>query len=1144
MNRLSFPPSIRAVSGLGHEIYDKLLKNQFEKAYQYDRVASFYDPKSLVFLLRDFARMWKRGGKVRLIIGYHERFDLAPALSTDLRIRSAIRNSVAKAMVGYIDELRKLLDEDDTLIPTIKEMINQRGLHVRLVTPRTKYDRYLRDGIWHESDPTIFHSKFMIFHHHEESTPKYTIMKHMRKILRRLNREYYDSRKEKSARGENFSVVTTSMNESLQGYTNNIEDAVLHRSWVENERDVASYFLTRFNNLWADNCPDVISMPFTDKVAEILEIVDEEKPDDHFSWSNFVELLFKSPIYHGISFPRVSLLSHQLSVYKFALSRWPVRVLLADEVGLGKTIEAGSIVSYLITQCDTKRVMILTPASLMLQWQREMKELFNMEFWIYDSRKKTCISDHKETEVGNTPLNSQARIEKVIVSWHWARMRSVDQIFASGETPDLVIVDEAHHARIHDDGVREYSTKLHQLLMEMKDIVPHILLLTATPFQTCILDYYSLLQILGIPDEFRAKLGEYAEWALGKRLDRLSTWVPLIRDIHNYMLEYNLTSDESIIKELIDKPLLHSSQYEDLIKDMGGLPHEYVIEFHPATFLAARNYRSSLKAIGYHFPKTILESPSIKITTKQASLLADIEEYIHKYLGLPEMGSRSVASLGLMKSIYRQRIVSSISAAYSTLNGRREKLEAIKNSGVFSDLNPEWADDFSLSDYDENEDMDSTQIKIDADLSPVRENALTEFYTLNRLLDDISHYIDGDTIIDPKMIRLKEVVNRHISAGRKVLVFSRFTDTTEAVVKTLAEFANTAGLGRFDGSFIGFYEKQDNRLLARSSTRTDIVRGLKSGIINILICSDAASEGLNLHSANVVINIDVPWNPARLLQRFGRVDRLGQKAEEVHLVNLYYPDSIEQRMYEVLEDRRTDFRAVLGEVPEIMSETQKQFISALGTDYDFTPNVTLEEIQKRRRQYQKGKIVGKSVFHKGTLQAKLIYQSLIRTLAKMADESKLEYTLESETKITINGIEVSLDSLDDNFQGFQNKSILEFEIKKHRSSYNASIHMILSNQRYICFAIIPDEDKSIIPLLSKDWIEYFNFCFRGKPVNTQNLERFRSSEHDNLLTHIRTNESWLWPDHRKMRCLSQVIPDCCDYANIEIGKEIGRILIK
>ena len=178
------------------------------------------------------------------------------------------------------------------------------------------------------------------------------------------------------------------------------------------------------------------------------------------------------------------------------------------------------------------------------------------------------------------------------------------------------------------------------------------------------------------------------------------------------------------------------------------------------------------------------------------------------------------------------------------------------------------------------------------------------------------------------------------------MVFSRYTDTIDAL---LYEFNKIGAAERYSyGVYTGQRSVIVEHGLESPCDKNTLKRGLFSKRIRIVFCSDAASEGLNLQAARVLINVDVPWTPSRLEQRIGRIARLGQIAKEVDIYNVWYPYSIEARMYHRIQKRLEETNLAIGEFPEVVATN----IRAAILDGSETENTGLEQLKEIRNSYQ------------------------------------------------------------------------------------------------------------------------------------------------------------------------------------------------
>jgi hypothetical protein len=179
------------------------------------------------------------------------------------------------------------------------------------------------------------------------------------------------------------------------------------------------------------------------------------------------------------------------------------------------------------------------------------------------------------------------------------------------------------------------------------------------------------------------------------------------------------------------------------------------------------------------------------------------------------------------------------------------------------------------------------------------------------------------------MKQIQMQVEELVGQGKRVLVFSKYTDTVDAIVEYLGGRSSLgkSRIGVYTGSGGQLYDADNDRY--KIVSKMDVRRALDEARIHVLVCSEAASEGLNLQSASAVINVDMPWNPAKVEQRIGRVDRLGQVESEVVIRNVWYPMSIEAEMYRRLFKRKNIYSLVVGPAQEIIS---KGLVEALDTD--------------------------------------------------------------------------------------------------------------------------------------------------------------------------------------------------------------------
>ena len=855
----------RALSGSGVEILERIHKPLLSSSRNFDRVSSYFGIGAFVKSISEIAEVWGRKGRIRLIISPADTSDIHIALqnaANDMSDSTTIIEEIIE------DAVRKIHGEYPEKVESLKQMILHGLLEVVVVKPKSG------DG--------IFHSKFSIYHIGPDS-------------------EYGSNIDEEVSK---YVAVHGSFNETSPGYGNNVEDASTHRSWVPGEFDVARVFKLRFDELWNDFSIDSISIPITTSIRKGLDIASETQNDlqrtKELSVEDFLNYTEQIPHCSGYS-KSVWLLPHQASVVYSASDYKPVRAMLCDEVGLGKTIQAGTIASRLYLEGSVSKIAIVAPRATLTQWASELSSKFKMPASILADGKfqRYFEGDILDEVDGRTASNSPTQIFNftpiVILSKDWLVRKTPEFMNELSALSDLLILDEAHHARIRNWEKRE-GTKLWHLIKEASNTIPNVLLLTATPYQTGQQDYFGLLDIImGLTQE------DMQDLHLGKQLvSGEVAWNPnlqgqVVRSIHRRKEFLRTIIPDDLYEDLVDnKPPLSLSSVMRITQEH-DITEEMLHRTLPNTRFTFRNTRKMLKQIGINFPKVSISNVPIEPGPFQ-NVLHQTYDFIINHLGGRD-------SSGIERGIYYQRAVSSLEALESTLRGRMEGIHFSEMERANFDL--KWED-----------------------ISPISE---FEIIRIERIVNELEELRFSHE--DPKITKLVELISDIRANDHIPLIFSRFTDTTEAIEMSLWDHFPELCIGRYDGQIQRI--KHPSNHSAEQVTKDILVSKLQAAEIDIIVCSDAASEGLNLQTASAIINVDVPWNPARVLQRIGRADRLGQKSPEVLVYNLAYLDTIEERMYRKLDDRQTDAMQLLGDFPQLLqTEESRLMFQPFGSNVD------------------------------------------------------------------------------------------------------------------------------------------------------------------------------------------------------------------
>jgi superfamily II DNA or RNA helicase len=512
-------------------------------------------------------------------------------------------------------------------------------------------------------------------------------------------------------------------------------------------------------------------------------------------------------------------LPHQISALKKAISKEQIRYLVADEVGLGKTIEAGLILRELKLRGLARRILVIAPKSIATQWASEMQTHFNEEFQLVlgedISSLKRIASAH-----GSQNQNPWSVFDQVIVTldsvkpldkrrgWSDERIAAYngnryEDLITAGW--DLVIVDEAHRL-----GGSSEQVARHKLGRGLADAAPYMLLLSATPHQGKRDAFYRLMSLL---------------------------------DSETFL------DEESITKERVAEYTIRTEKRKAIDGDGKPLFKPRVTQMLPVKWRE----------------KHVL----------QKELYEAVTEYIR--LGYNQAIKDKKRHIGFLMVLMQRLVVSSTRAIRTTLQRR---LEALTSTNV-EQSNVVNISDEELYDMDAQELLDQLlQTHMQAVKHEVSE--VQSLLELAQKCEATGTDAKAETLIE-KIFELQQEEN---DPELKVLIFTEFVPTQQMLIELLQ--SRGISVVFLNGS-MSMQERQ-----SAQSTFAENAR--------VLISTDAGGEGLNLQFCHVVINYDIPWNPMRLEQRIGRVDRIGQP-HIVRAINFVLEESVEFRVREVLEEK-------------------------------------------------------------------------------------------------------------------------------------------------------------------------------------------------------------------------------------------------
>ncbi len=886
----------------GELILKEFLLPVLEQSTSYDRITGYFNLEALLAISQGLDSMYRHGGRMRLAVGIHDfPKGVAEAVVYAENLQERV-DAIRQCLVAGIASLTDSLQRDR--LATVALMIENHFLEVKAV-----------DTL---SGNSIFHSKLLIM---------------------------------RDGAGDAVAAMG-SINETASGLGGNFENLMVIRSWID--ADGVRKQQSIFDKTWGGKEPDLIVRDLT---AELAQAIVEGLGRDYISrvrlrlrqQASILDAT-KMPSYFFVSGVIPALYQHQERAVLDGLSRWPVRVLYADEVGLGKTYEVAATIAFLVRYCGVKRAVILTPKSVLSQWQDELCENFGIDAWRYDSANKCYVScDGNVRSVRNGCPVGRNMPEVALISAQYARGTSKQgDIFSMPDAvlPDVLAVDEAHAARVSIDiGGKRKATKLYRVLKDIAPRIPHLILATATPMQKDTVEYHALLNLLGLPHYWTREKAFNLSLSIvasdeAPELSALSSASLLLLDVieHARPSLRLLNDDELVLLRELSSTNDRQAR-ANLVSTHWGVFRSLFIKLHPARLLTVRNTRRSLEEIGYVFPKRNLKSITLTGFVDVTNFYGDINYYIgNTYLGAEKLlfPDRKFSD-GFVKSSYQQRMASSLHSCGRSLVKRKAKLLALKNL-VSQSNRSEWLIESDLDDEDEDDAMlggNETDEEFaafavakeyraalgDVDALQVKRAIDIEIADIPPLISKLESLRAKDG--DPKVDNAIDVIVQCLKTGDQVLAFSRYTDTVDAL---LERWSQVDGGSTCYGVYTGQRADYTRKGVTKRVTKDQIKDLLNSGVIKVMFCSDAASEGLNLQAARVLVNVDVPWTPARLEQRIGRVARLGQKASSVDVVNVWYPRSVEERMYTRIGQRLKDYNLAVGEFPEVVADTIRRSI--------------------------------------------------------------------------------------------------------------------------------------------------------------------------------------------------------------------------
>lgn len=704
-----------------------------------------------------------------------------------------------------------------------------------------------------------------------------------------------------------------SMNETFTGMFRNYEIV-----WEDNSEEAARWVQNEFDFFW--NHPS--AKPLCDFVIEDILRIANRRTISIKDWREGESPIGSIVAEDPITREEIGLWPHQKYFVSraFAEHQTPggARLILADEVGLGKTLQL-AMTAKLMALYGDKPILIIVPKTLLTQWQEEMKSMLDIPSAVWMGNKWVDENGMEyKTEITQCPK----RIGLVSQGLIFADTNAVDQLL--NLEYECVICDEAHKARRKNLGMDADRNKAQpNNLLKFLDSITYktksMLLATATPVQLYPIEAFDLLLALGIPSFAEKVLGnEYSVWRTSPQTtityisnnvqpkDTRDMWnllrnpfpMPVNGDtkIAIIRLKMNMLDDEFVIEKDWNRDI--DSRIQDRFRSLYN-SEDFVQNYNPYVRCIVKRTRNFLEnTINPATGETYLKKINVKLYGEKDEETLILNGVVKNAYDTAEALCKSISKEvkgGFIKTLMLKRIGSSLIAGENTA----KSMLAWCKSG----------DSIEIEEMIEDENDRSLQMKT---LKP------EEVEMLQNIVTYLAHNRDED----PKYKRTVELLKEGIDGSgpwkdRGCIIFSQYYDTSRYIAEKLSfDFKDTPiGLyagGDKSGIYIdGMFEK-----LPKDELKL-MVRQQK---LKILVGTDAASEGLNLQMLSTLINIDLPWNPTRLEQRKGRIQRIGQVADTILLYNMRYKGSVEDRVHAMLSERLKGIYDMFGQIPEVLSD--------------------------------------------------------------------------------------------------------------------------------------------------------------------------------------------------------------------------------
>lgn len=701
-----------------------------------------------------------------------------------------------------------------------------------------------------------------------------------------------------------------SVNETLPAWKLNYE-----LLWEEDSKETIQWVQEEFDSLWYSP----YAIPLSDFIIEDIERISKRhKIESVGEWNedpNPASVIVESPVYRK----ECGLWEHQKYFVDLAFmdhkKGYGARYVLADMVGLGKTIQL-AFTAQLMALYGDKPILIIVPKTLMWQWQEEMNTLLDMPSAVWNGREWIDENGLAYPSEGAKSIKKCPRRVGIISQGLITANSECVQYLLSTEY-ECIITDEAHRARRKYSGEGKENDKpipnnLMKFLLQISMNTKSMLLATATPVQLYPIECWDLLNILSQKND--SVLGNrFSKWrtnpkkaldlVMGKeKLEKVGVecweWLknpfpPAKEDEATFgRIRRRLGMDDETFVAPTEA-LMILDKYPSEKRKIGRIMERGFIEKHnPFIRHIVRRTRDFLEnEINPETNEPYLKKIEIELLGEDENGAISLPVYLQEAYSYAEEFSRLLSKRvkggGFIKTLLLKRVGSTMIAGENTA---RKMLQ--------------WGVAIEDEEEEENSAIEDSEVK---DLSDEERECLQKFIKT----------IERNKEKDPKYNLVLDLLVKKDWKTKGCIIFSQYFDSVYWVAENLSR--------DIKGEVIGIYAGGDKSGIIQDGiytkkTKEEIKAMVKQYEIKILLGTDAASEGLNLQTLGSLINLDLPWNPTRLEQRKGRIQRIGQINDKVYIYNMRYKDSVEDKVHSMLSERLESIHNMFGQIPDILED--------------------------------------------------------------------------------------------------------------------------------------------------------------------------------------------------------------------------------